>query len=60
MMSFLVADYYQSTGVSLADLRQRAMASAGGVSSMDVILERALERGEIVDRIFLPLVTRKP
>lgn len=92
--SFLFADYFDTTGLSPADLRERILA--GTPSRMAAVIQRAVERGEvapdrltarivslpvdlvrhdlimnrtplpdgtlieIVDRVFLPLVSAEP
>lgn len=45
VFSFLIADYFEETGLSLSDLRERIIA--GRPNRMDAIIERAVERGEI-------------
>jgi AcrR family transcriptional regulator len=91
VLSFVFADYFDTTGLSPSDLREQILA--GAPSRIDRIIQRAVERGEvdpdrlsprvlslpgdlvrhdvimtqapvpddtlieIVDRIFLPLVT---
>jgi len=45
VFSFLVADYFDQTGLSLAELRERALA--GRPSAMQTVLDRAVARGEI-------------
>jgi AcrR family transcriptional regulator len=45
LISFLIVEYYHATGLPPAVLRERMMP--GGSGRMDVILRRAVERGEI-------------
>src|ERR1035438_654465 len=50
VFSFLIADYFDQTGLSPADLRERALA--GQPTAMQVVLDRAVARGEIeADRL---------
>jgi AcrR family transcriptional regulator len=43
--SFLLAEYFDETGLSAAALRERALA--GEPTAMEIVLDRALARGEI-------------
>ena len=45
VLSFVFADYFDTTGLSPADLRDQTLA--GTSSRMAAILQRAVERGEI-------------
>ena len=45
MLSFVLADYFDATGLSPSDLRDRAIA--GAPSRMAAIIGRAAERGEV-------------
>jgi AcrR family transcriptional regulator len=45
MLSFVLADYFDATGLSPSDLRERAIA--GIPSRMAAVIQRAVERGEI-------------
>jgi AcrR family transcriptional regulator len=45
LLSFLIVEYYRTTGLPPSVLRERMLA--GGSGRMDVILRRAVERGEI-------------
>jgi AcrR family transcriptional regulator len=45
LLSFLIVEYYRTTGLPPSLLRERMLA--GGSGRMDVILRRAVERGEI-------------
>jgi AcrR family transcriptional regulator len=50
VFSFLIAEYFDQTGLSPADLRERALA--GQQTAMQVVLDRAVARGEIdADRV---------
>jgi AcrR family transcriptional regulator len=58
VFSFLIADYFQEEGLSPAALRERAVAGSG--SEMALILERAIERGEISRDRLSPRVASLP
>lgn len=45
VMSIQMAGFYEETGATPADLRERLLG--GRTSSLDVVVERAAERGEI-------------
>jgi AcrR family transcriptional regulator len=45
VLSFVLADYFDATGLSPSDLRERAIA--GTPSRMAAIIQRAIDRGEI-------------
>lgn len=45
VLSFVLADYFDTTGLSPSDLRERALA--GTPSRMTPVIQRAVERGEI-------------
>ena len=44
VLSFVFADYFDATGLSASDLRERAIAGTG---RMAAVIQRAVERGEI-------------
>ncbi len=58
VFSFLVADYFDQTGLSLAELRERALA--GRPTAMQVVLDRAVARGEVEPGRFSPRVASLP
>ena len=45
VISFLIADYFDETGIPAAVLRERALA--GEPTAMQIVLDRAVARGEI-------------
>jgi AcrR family transcriptional regulator len=45
VLSFVLVDYFEATGLSPSDLRERAIA--GMPSRMAAVIQRAVERGEI-------------
>lgn len=50
VLSFLIADYFDETGIPAAVLRERALA--GEPTAMQIVLDRAVGRGEIeADRL---------
>ena len=50
VISFLIADYFNETGLPAAVLRERALA--GEPTAMQIVLDRAVARGEIgADRL---------
>jgi len=59
VFSFLIADYFQEEGLSPAALRERAIASSPH-SEMALILERAIERGEIGPERLSPRIATLP
>jgi hypothetical protein len=58
VFSFLIADYFQQEGLSPAVLRERAVA--GVPSEMALILERAVERGEVDPARLSPRIRSLP
>ena len=58
VFSFLIADYFQQEGLSPAVLRERAVG--GTPSEMELILERAVERGEIDPARLSPRIRSLP
>jgi AcrR family transcriptional regulator len=58
MVSFMFADYFDATGLSGADMRERILA--GVPSAMTAIIERAVERGEIDPDRLSPRITSLP
>ena len=58
VLSFMFADYFDTTGLSPSDLRERAIA--GTPSRMAAIIQRAVERGEIDPGRLSPRVTSLP
>jgi AcrR family transcriptional regulator len=58
VFSFLIADYFQQEGLSPAALRERAVA--GAPSEMELMLERAAERGEIDPARLSPRIRTLP
>ena len=58
VFSFLVADYFDQTGLSLAELRERALA--GRPSAMQTVLDRAVARGEIDPGRLSPRIATLP
>lgn len=58
VFSFLIADYFEETGLSLSDLRERIIA--GRPNRMDAIIERAVERGEIDPARLSPRIASLP
>ena len=58
VFSFLVADYFDQTGLSLAELRERALA--GRPSAMQTVLDRAVPRGEINPGRLSPRIASLP
>ena len=58
VFSFLIADYYREAGLPPAALRERAVADAR--SEMALILERAIERGEIRPERLSPRIATLP
>jgi hypothetical protein len=57
VLSFVITDYFNATGLPPADLRKRAIA--GAPSTMAAIIQRAVQRGE-VDSNRLTLRTSLP
>jgi len=58
VLSFLFADYFDATGLSPADLRERAIA--GAPSRMAAVIQRAVERGEIDPDRLSPRIASLP
>ncbi len=58
MLSFVLADYFDATGLSPSDLRERAIA--GTPRRMDIIIQRAVERGEIDPGRLSPRIASLP
>ncbi len=57
LMSVLIAGYFQATGTTFAELHRELVA--GRTQSIDVLIERAVARGEL-DRAPSPRVTALP
>ena len=58
VLSFVLADYFDATGLSPSDLRQRALA--GTPSRMAAVLQRAVDRGEIDPGRLSPRIVSLP
>jgi len=58
VLSFMISDYFEATGLSGADLRERALA--GTPSRMTAIIQRAVERGEIDPDRLSPRIASLP
>lgn len=58
VFSFLIADYFEQTGLSLSDMREQIIA--GTPNRMDAIIERAVERGEIDPGRLKPRIVSLP
>ena len=58
MLSFVLADYFDATGVSPADLRERIFS--GTPSRMAAVLQRAVERGEVDPARLSPRIASLP
>ena len=58
VLSFMFADYFDATGLSPSDLRERAIA--GTPSRMAAIIQRAVERGEIDSDRLSPRIASLP
>lgn len=58
LFSFLLADYFEQTGLSLAELRERVLA--GQPSAMQTVLDRAAARGEIDPDRLSPRIASLP
>jgi AcrR family transcriptional regulator len=58
VLSFLFADYFDTTGLSPSDLRERAIA--GTPSTMAAVIQRAVERGEIDPGRLSPRIASLP
>ena len=58
VISFMISDYFEATGLSGADLRERALA--GTPSSMAAVIQRAVERGEIDPDRLSPRIASLP
>ncbi len=58
VFSFVIADYFDQTGLSLAELRERALA--GRPSAMHTVLDRAVARGEIDPGRLTPRIASLP
>jgi AcrR family transcriptional regulator len=59
MMTLRLGGYYEETGTSLADLREALIAAAGG-TSVEEIMQRAVERGEIDPERLTPRIAALP
>ena len=57
-LSFVLADYFDATGLSPSDLRERAIA--GTPSRMAAVIQRAVERGEIDPGRLSPRIASLP
>jgi AcrR family transcriptional regulator len=58
VLSFVFADYFDATGLSPSDLRERIMA--GMPSRMTAVIQRAVERGEIDPDRLSPRIASLP
>ena len=58
VFSFLIADYYNETGMSAAVLRERALA--GEPTAWQIVLDRAVARGEIDPDVLSPRIASLP
>jgi AcrR family transcriptional regulator len=58
VVSFLIADYFDETGLSAAVLRERALA--GEPTAMQIVLDRAVARGEIDPDRLSPRIATLP
>ena len=58
VLSFLLADYFDATGLSPADLRERILV--GTPSRMTAIIQRAVDRGEIDPGRLSPRIASLP
>ena len=58
VLSFVLADYFDATGLSPSDLRQRALA--GTPSRMAAVIQRAVDRGEIDPGRLSPRIVSLP
>lgn len=58
VLSFVFADYFDATGLSPSDLRERAIA--GTPSRMAAIIQRGVERGEIDPGRLSPRIASLP
>ncbi|HVW46143.1 MAG TPA: TetR/AcrR family transcriptional regulator [Solirubrobacterales bacterium] len=58
VLSFVLVDYFDVTGLPPSDLRERAIA--GTPSSMTVVIRRAVERGEIDPDRLRPRIASLP
>ncbi len=58
LLSFVVADYFDSTGRPPSEMRERAIAKGGSI--MAAIIERAVERGEIDPQRLTPHIVSLP
>jgi len=58
VVSFMLADYFDATGLSPADLRERILS--GTPSRMAAVLQRAVERGEVDPGRLSPRVESLP
>ncbi len=58
LVSFLISDYFDATGLSAADMRERVLA--GTPSAMTAIIQHAVERGEIDPERLSPRIISLP
>jgi AcrR family transcriptional regulator len=58
VLSFMFVDYFDATGLSASDLRERSLA--GTPSRMAAIIERAVQRGEIDPDRLSPRIASLP
>jgi AcrR family transcriptional regulator len=58
VLSFVLVDYFDATGLSPSDLRERAIA--GTPSRMAAVIQRAVERGEIDPDRLSPRIASLP
>jgi AcrR family transcriptional regulator len=58
VLSFVLADYFDATGLSPSDQRERVLA--GTPSRMTAIIERAVERGEVAPGRLSPRMASLP
>jgi AcrR family transcriptional regulator len=58
VFSFLIADHFNETGMSAAALRERALA--GEPTAWQIVLDRAVARGEIDPDVLSPRIASLP
>ncbi len=58
VISFLIADYFEETGISAAVVRERALA--GEPTAMEIMLDRAVARSEIEPDRLSPRIASLP
>jgi AcrR family transcriptional regulator len=58
VLTFVLADYFNTTGRPLSEIREQAIADRGSI--MAAVIERAVERGEIDPRRLTPHIATLP